>query len=982
MALGVAAAPCLAQAPTGTISGHVISSDGLALPGVTVSVAGATLQGTRSTATSPNGDYLVPLLPPGVYTVTFEIGNFQTLRQIRNVAGTQTAVLDVTMSLAGVNESLTVVGQAQTFTDTAQVATNFKQDLMSTLPSNRTLDAVVLMSPAVHPTGPRGGYTISGSQSYENLFTLNGAVITENLRGAPFTLYIEDALQETTVSTAGVSAEYGRFEGGVANAVTKSGGNNLSGSVRTSFANDNWRSFTPFESTQLAADPTLKLKVNKTVPTYEATLGGPFMRDRLWFFGAMRAQAQESTRTTAFTNIPYIRTNDEQRYEGKLTYSPRAGHSLEGSFLKLNQVLKNNTGSTVMDLASLTNQTQPQDLTSIHYTGALSKSFFLEAQYSARHLSFGDVGANTTDLIKGTMILDVSKNARFWSPTFCSGSVCGNNEERNNNDVVVKGSWFLSDRLAGSHHVVMGYDRFDDNIFANTHASGSDYRIRASGSFVQSGTIYPQFIANSTQIEYDPMVLNSTGSNLVTHSAFVNDNWRANNHFSFGLGVRLDKNQATDGGGQKVGDKASLSPRLSAIWDPKADGKWAVNGSYSKYVMALTSNLAGSTTAAGNPATFRWVYAGPSINTDATTASPVGTADALQQLFDWFNANGGANLRPYALANIPGVNMKMLKPLTSPYAHEYTGGVSRTLGNRGTFRADGTFREYRNFYSLRTDLSTGKVTDDFGNIFDLNVVENTNAVKRRYASMVMQGTYRLGESLDLGGNYTLSHAYGNLEGETVNGGPSGASVRSYPEYKQMSWNAPDGDLLIDQRHRARIWATYSPSHTGPGALTLGMVEQMGSGTPYGAVAQVNTRPFVTNPGYQAPPGSVDYYFTRRDTFHTEATYRTDLSLNYNYRVPHTRGSQPELFLHMEVLNLFNQFQLCGCGANVFSNGGVTDLTTINQTVSVVTAAPFDPFTTTPTRGVNWNLSPSFGTAVNAFAYTSPRIFRFSLGVKF
>ena len=80
--------------------------------------------------------------------------------------------------------------------DTAQVATNFKQDLMATLPSNRTLDAVLLMAPAVHATGPRGAFTISGSQSYENLFTLNGAVITENLRGAPFTLYIEDALQE------------------------------------------------------------------------------------------------------------------------------------------------------------------------------------------------------------------------------------------------------------------------------------------------------------------------------------------------------------------------------------------------------------------------------------------------------------------------------------------------------------------------------------------------------------------------------------------------------------------------------------------------------------------------------------------------------------------------------------------------------------------------------------------------------------------
>src|SRR5262249_9034903 len=161
-------------------------------------------------------------------------------------AGAQTLNLNITMSPAHITESVTVVAQAQPFVDTAQVATGFKQDLMSALPSNRTLDAVVLMAPAVHATGPRGAYTLAGSQSYENIYTLNGAVITENLRGVPFTLYIEDALQETTVSSSGVSAEFGRFEGGIVQAITKSGGNSFSGSFRTSFANDNWRTLTPF----------------------------------------------------------------------------------------------------------------------------------------------------------------------------------------------------------------------------------------------------------------------------------------------------------------------------------------------------------------------------------------------------------------------------------------------------------------------------------------------------------------------------------------------------------------------------------------------------------------------------------------------------------------------------------------------------------------------------------------------------------------
>src|SRR5215217_2676262 len=81
------AAPTLAQAPTGTISGHVVSADGQPLPGVTVSASGANLQGTRTAVTTGNGDYLIPLLPPGDYTVSFEIGDFQSVKERRSVAG-------------------------------------------------------------------------------------------------------------------------------------------------------------------------------------------------------------------------------------------------------------------------------------------------------------------------------------------------------------------------------------------------------------------------------------------------------------------------------------------------------------------------------------------------------------------------------------------------------------------------------------------------------------------------------------------------------------------------------------------------------------------------------------------------------------------------------------------------------------------------------------------------------------------------------
>ena len=87
------------------------------------------------------------------------------------------------------------------------------------------------------------------------------------------------------------------------------------------------------------------------------------------------------------------------------------------------------------------------------------------------------------------------------------------------------------------------------------------------------------------------------------------------------------------------------------------------------------------------------------------------------------------------------------------------------------------------------------------------------------------------------------------------------------------------------------------------------------------------------------------------------------------------------------LNIFNQFQLCACGGTVFNDGGGTDLTTIGQSVrtpvnSPTVMRPFNPFSTQPARGVNWDLNANFGTPLSALAFTSPRIFRFSVGLRF
>jgi hypothetical protein len=291
-------------------------------------------------------------------------------------------------------------------------------------------------------------------------------------------------------------------------------------------------------------------------------------------------------------------------------------------------------------------------------------------------------------------------------------------------------------------------------------------------------------------------------------------------------------------------------------------------------------------------------------------------------------------------------------------------------------------------------MSTGQVVDNRpdalasvkGRRYDLTLFENTDVLKRQYAGLTTQGQYRIASHLDVGASYTLSRLWGNVEGENGNSGPTAADILAYPEYRQASWNAPVGDLSADQRHRARFWGTYGiPRVTG---LSLGVLQIAESGVPYGAVGSVNSPAFVTNPGYLTPPSAatINYYYTDRDAFHTQGQKRTDLAVNYARRVPGL--ARAELFGQLQVVNIFDQYQLCGCGAStVFQNGGGVLTSRIDQTVVTPVTAPnavttFNPFTTTPQEGVNWRKGSSFGNALLRTAYTTPRTLRVSFGIRF
>src|SRR5262249_34141987 len=149
----------------------------------------------------------------------------------------------------------------------ASAGATYTAALVERLPVERAPRGAALLTPGVAASGPGGNLMIAGAMSYENLHLVDGVVVKDRALGQPRPFAIEDAIEETDVAVAGISAEHGRFTGGVVNVITRSGGNELAGSVRVTLDDEAWRGLTPYEE-GLAEDP----RERSVVPTYEATL--------------------------------------------------------------------------------------------------------------------------------------------------------------------------------------------------------------------------------------------------------------------------------------------------------------------------------------------------------------------------------------------------------------------------------------------------------------------------------------------------------------------------------------------------------------------------------------------------------------------------------------------------------------------------------------------------------------------------------------
>src|SRR4030043_374795 len=271
--------------PTGRIVGTIMEKDGQVPPGATVTISSPSLITPQlATTTNELGYYRFVELPSGSYQVKFEMPGMKTMiRENVIVTVGRTVTLDIQMEQSAIEEAVTVVGQVPIVDlQSTTTGTEFKE-MLTALPTQRTFESVYNLAPGMYDS------TSHGSDVRSNKYTVDGLTANRVDDGTSAVKIGYDAIEEIIIDTGGHKAEYGSVRGGVIQVITKSGGNKIHGDVNFYFRNKSLQSDntegTPFEGSFVGFD-------YEYLPGF--SLGGPIMKDNIWFFLNFNTRRQYS----------------------------------------------------------------------------------------------------------------------------------------------------------------------------------------------------------------------------------------------------------------------------------------------------------------------------------------------------------------------------------------------------------------------------------------------------------------------------------------------------------------------------------------------------------------------------------------------------------------------------------------------------------------------------------------------------------------
>jgi len=558
--MGLSFMPVISWAAlTGNIAGTIVDDTGQPLPGTLITVTGSNLQGARTAYTSEDGSFRVPLIPPGLYKIQASMAGMKTIeRNDIEVNINKTTRIDLTMELSTLEEVVVVTAEAPVLDSTsATVGVNINRSFTERLPRNDSFQSAFTMGAG---TVGGGNPNIHGGTNIDNVILFDGIDVTDPVTHTFAQNLNADAIEQVEVQTGGFEAEYGRSMGGIVNVVTKTGGNNYEGIFRIKYMNDAWN-----------AEPDSEEKPENVIKdNYEPTLsiGGPIMKDKLWFFASYRYrvddaknEVRDSRNEDGSYNFASV-DNDEvwQWGHANLTYNITEAHNLQFSFSWVPAVL-NNRGSVSYSPDAQYKWEQGGDRYGLIYNYIVSSNFYVNAKVGFFNSYIyvkpqNDSGVpcvyDSTDKIYFNNYNQIDEN------------------DRSRTQASVMGTYYADNLFMGSHEFKAGleYQRLNEKRFLD-YTTGGYYEEKAGEPYA-----YYEYTGEF-----------KTEKNKANYFGFfIQDSWEIMSGLTIKPGVRVERTTYFNKRDDEVHTfEAIVSPRLGAAYDLSKDGRSKIHMSYGRY---------------------------------------------------------------------------------------------------------------------------------------------------------------------------------------------------------------------------------------------------------------------------------------------------------------------------------------------------------------------------------------------------------------
>jgi hypothetical protein len=878
-----------AQQTTGTLSGIVNDSQGASIPGATITLTSE--QGTKTFVTDSSGRFNAPFLTVGRYSLKVELAGFSPVEQ-KNIDVRLGSTLDLafTLKVGELQEVIEVVGGApvidQSSTTTGGV---LSADVLKRLPVGRNFTDTLYLVPGVSDSSGvgRSNPSIAGGAGLDNNYVVDGVNISNTGFGGVGTYSIvfgslgtgvtTDFIKETQVKTGGFEAEYGQSTGGVVNVVTQSGTNNFHGSLYGYFRPSS------LESSYKQLD-TPNGTVNLTGQDnydFGATLGGPIVKDRVFFFGAFNPQYQRA-KFIAPVGFPLRSLGDVERkrrvysYAGKLSVQATPNHRFDlaafGDPSKGDPGIQRFTallGATQSRFSEL--DTYGGHNQSIRYDGIINPNWLVEASFANATNKINEIPTQDEWQVTDTTV----------TPQLRLGGigVYDKGGEGKNKQYSLKSTNIFN---AGGNHQVRYGVNYEDISFARDQGRTGPTFTLSNGTVTRTGasiTVLPDpvygKIWRATRANFGPVP--QTTANYLNF--FAQDTWQIGSRLTIRPGVRWERQKlvgggsklctegesrpgANDGSGEAVfctrEFDGTFSPRLGATYDLFGNGKSKIYASYGRFYSKIPNDLAARALSA-DAGISRADYFDAGLTNPVPDGVVAGTPSTTTHL------------------QLAGLGAAIFDPEANPtYKDEWIGGVEFEVGhsvNLGVRYIHNTLPQV--LEDIGSLAMAGYFRDDapasveyaITNISEATLAQPVPGFTAAFETPVHKyDAVEVTVNKNFSNNWALVTSYrwaklsGNFEGffRSDNGqsDPSITSLFDFPtndpsytgygvpvlgfqgDIRFLGSTLGDGELPNDRRHQLKLYATYAWNN-----LNLGLGVNAGSGRVLTA--------FAANPAYDS-----------------------------------------------------------------------------------------------------------------------------------